>query len=368
MCKRILILLKQSYTYGAPEQGPAKAGLLNSADFLAGGLEVAFDLDVKVVVCTDANDIDREVFNYKPDLCILEALWYTPEKLLEVQQLHRGVVFVVRINSKIPFLALEGMSVGWMKQYLTNAKSAKLDNLILSTNNFYCTRDLNAASIPNVYLPNLYPAVPEKAETIINKISEEARLALDMPLDLGKKTLNVGCFGAIRPLKNQLIQAVAAIEYANNNGLTLLFHINSSRVEQQGSEPLKNLRSLFEGGPHHLVEHGWVGHQEFLDVLREMDVCLQVSFTESFNIVTADTISQYVPVVVSPDIDWVPPICRADPNDATAIATTLGYVLGHNALVIRRTVKALNTYTRKGTKEWFNFLYPDIHHAEQVKV
>jgi hypothetical protein len=33
-----------------------------------------------------------------------------------------------------------------------------------------------------------------------------------------------------------------------------------------------------------------------------MDVCLQVSFTETFNIVSADAVANYIPIVVSDEI------------------------------------------------------------------
>jgi len=36
-----------------------------------------------------------------------------------------------------------------------------------------------------------------------------------------------------------------------------------------------------------------------------MDLGMQLSFSESFNIVTADFISQYVPIIVSPTISWM---------------------------------------------------------------
>lgn len=355
---RILFLLKKNYTSGGEATGLVKAGLMNSVEFLATGLHNAFHIDYHISVCVDANDIDREVHNFRPDICILEALWYTPEKLLEIQRLHRRVLFIVRINSKIPFLALEGMSIGWLKQYLHNSKKAGYDNLVISTNNKECSRDLNGVDIKNVYLPNLYPPVPGRKETFVNKISEEARYTLNLPVGHGKKAIDVGCFGAIRPLKNQLIQAVAAIEMANRNKLILNFHINGSRVEQRGEEPLKNIRALFEKSGHNLVEHSWLTHEQFLRLISQMDLSLQVSFTESFNIVTADTISQYIPVVVSPDIDWVPAICHADPNDAEDIIKKIETVLDHRSMVVRKTVDALNMYVYKATREWFHFLYP----------
>jgi hypothetical protein len=73
---------------------------------------------------------------------------------------------------------------------------------------------------------------------------------------LPKGTINIGCFGAIRPMKNHLMQAVAAIEFAEKNNLILRFHINAGRIESNGSNSLKNVKSLFGHIPkHHLIEH-----------------------------------------------------------------------------------------------------------------
>lgn len=359
MCKlRILFLLKKNYTSAGENAGVSDSGLLNSVTFLADGLKTNLDVCTDIIVCQDANSIDKAIHDNKPDIAVLEALWYTPTKLLELQKLWPGVLFLVRINSKIPFLSQEGMSIGWIKEYIANSEAAKLTNLTVSTNNQFCTNDLQSVGIRNVYLPNLYPYVESPVEGFVNKISEEARFTLNLPVGHAKKTIDIGCFGAIRPLKNQLIQAFAAMTFADEHKLELNFHINSGRVEQQGGEPLKNIRSLFKDSGHTLIEHGWLSHDTFLALLAQMDICLQVSYTESFNIVTADTISQRVPVVVSHDIDWAPDVCKADPNNMSGIADKIGSVLGHKPFVVRKSIEALNEYTRKAVKEWWNFLYP----------
>lgn len=360
MCNklRILFLLKKNYTSGGEQEGLAKAGLLNSAEFLAKGLHDAFDIDYHIVICEDANSIDKEVYDYKPDICILEALWYTPEKLLEIQKLHRGVLFIVRINSKIPFLALEGMSIGWLKGYQKNNKGVRSHNVLISSNNFYTTKDLNAVGIKTIYLPNLYPTVEKRDCTIVDRLANEARFTLNLPASRQKKTIDIGCFGAIRPLKNQLIQAFAAIELANNCKLILNFHVNAGRVEQQGEEPLKNIRALFRESGHNLVEHDWLTHDVFLELLDGMDLALQVSYTESFNIVTADAVSRRVPVVVSHDIDWMPNFCKADPNSTKDITDKMNMLLNHRSYVIRKTIDGLNVYNKRAIREWWEFLYP----------
>ena len=74
--------------------------------------------------------------------------------------------------------------------------------------------------------------------------------------------INVSCFGALRPLKNQLSQALAAIQFADSQDYRLRFHINATRVEQQGQNILKNLRGVFGSlKSHQLIEHPWMDHE-----------------------------------------------------------------------------------------------------------
>ena len=79
-----------------------------------------------------------------------------------------------------------------------------------------------------IYLPNYYPI----ENTEIKNYDKE------------KDTINISCFGAIRPLKNQLIQAIASIEFANKVNKKLRFHINATRVEGNGLPVYHNLKYL----------------------------------------------------------------------------------------------------------------------------
>ena len=100
-------------------------------------------------------------------------------------------------------------------------------------------------------------------------------------------------------------------------GMHLRFHMNSTRTEQHGNNVLKNLYSLFDyTGDHELVDHTWLPHAQFLDLIRyEIDLGMQVSFTETYNIVAADHIACGTPIVTSPEITFVLPIFHANPNN-----------------------------------------------------
>ncbi len=140
-----------------------------------------------------------------------------------------------------------------------------------------------------------------------------------------KQTIDIAAFGAVRPMKNHLIQAIAAIKFANEIGKKLKFHINVTRVENNGDPVLKNIRSLFLNSPHELVEHVWLTHEEFVNLSSTMDMCLQVSLSETFNIVTADAVNSNVPIVVSDEIKWASSLFKALPTDSCSIVSKMKF-------------------------------------------
>src|ERR1043165_4140898 len=124
----ILFIIKQQLGYnGSPV--PSK-GLFNSAQFVVNALRRA-DIFARLVEVVDGNDIDRAVTRYRPTHCILEALWVTPPKLAELRRLHPKIQFIVRLHSKTPFLATEGIAMQWLREYettiATNAVATAFD-------------------------------------------------------------------------------------------------------------------------------------------------------------------------------------------------------------------------------------------------
>jgi len=282
---RILFLLKKREFAATFDEGTyaysRSSGLLNSVRFVVDMLQ-GQGFDAQLAECNDNNDIDRLLTKHRPTHVILEALWVVPDKLDILKRLHPTVRWIVRLHSEVPFIANEGIACEWLYGY--RARGVRV-----SANS---PRMVHAARVmlgtPVSYSPNYYPVAAHGRWRYRNG-----------------DTLDIGCFGAVRPLKNHLIQAHAAIAYADRVGKKLRFHINSARTEGNGGPVLKNLRSLFDGSIHELVEHDWLCHDAFLTLCSRMDLVLQVSFTETFNIVIADAISEGVPVVTSNEIKFV---------------------------------------------------------------
>ena len=192
---KILFILKYRNGYGLSRE-EASSGLLNSAKFVVSML-TSHGVEVKLVQVTDNNDIDREVYRYKPTHVIIEAFWVVPEKFDVLRQLHPRVKWIIRTHSELPFFANEGIAMDWLIRY-----SRQL-NVIVAANSKPALEDFRSivrAANPSwswnrlkkkvIYLPNCYPA-RERHRPVTRDVS-----------DFG--TIHVGCFGAIRPLKNHL--------------------------------------------------------------------------------------------------------------------------------------------------------------------
>lgn len=309
----------------------AKSGLLNSARITAGQLEKHLHIKTDIEVCVDGNEVDKFVHHHRPTFCILEALWVTPPKLRELTRLHPRVVFIVLIHSEVAFLANEGNAISWINEIET------IDRVYPAFNSRKTFEYFNSMGIEDLFLPNIYLDV-EKRYT-------ERKYQ-------HRGVVNCGCFGAIRPFKNQLLQAMAAIIFANRQELILRFHMNTSRVEQSGEGVLKNIRALFENNKHELIEHGWKERSDFLHTVSHMDIGLQVSLSESFNIISADFVHENVPIVVGTTIDWMPDSQKVNPENLEDIVAAMEDSLDNRISVVRKSIKALKKYNENALDTW----------------
>lgn len=334
MSPRILFIVKYRETYDGScgyDGTPASyGGLYHSALFVVQMLRAA-GVAAKLAQVCDNNDIDREVTAFKPSIVIIEALWVVPEKFDILSKLHPNVQWVVRCHSEIPFLAYEGIAMDWITRYVENP------NVSVASNSQYATRDFKSIVGPSqvYYLPNYYPVTPVRRKR-------------------PAPTWEIGCFGALRPLKNQLIQALAAIEFARSTGKGLRFHVNT-RAEQGGDSVLKNLRALFVATGFQLVEHGWETREEFLQTLSKTDIGMQVSFSETFDITAADTVSLEIPLVTSKEVVWSATASQADTTNTASILRKLKEV-AESAVVAAENLARLRVFCGESRVTWLSFV------------
>jgi hypothetical protein len=226
---------------------------------------------------------------------------------------------------------VEGIAMEWLHKYIT------YPNVYIGANSRRVVRDAAALlGAPVWYMPNYYPVNQSTAHRPI-------------PQDV----INISCFGAIRPLKNHLSQAIAAIHLAEVCERQLRFHINSTRTEGRGEPILKNIRALFANSKHTLVEHPWMPHEDFLKLIStEIDIGMQVSFTETFNIVAADHVSNNVPIVASNEVAFVSRLFIANPTSTNDMvyALRVAWLLGQWGA--RRNKRKLMVVSEQASLAW----------------
>lgn len=320
-------------------------GLLNSATFVSNYLADAGH-DARTVIAVDQNEIDKLVTAYDPEYVIIEALFMTPAKLEELIKIPRHAVrkWIIRLHSKWEFISTEGICCEWLYGYADVARRYATTILVAPNDTEVQEYASDLFGLKTVYLPNIYYTDNSYPGKLVRNAWQN---------HYNKDVLDIACFGSIRPFKNQLVQALAAVKYADSMGKRMNFHINGDRVEGRGEPILKNIRALFAGCPRHtLVEHGWLQHKEFILLVRTMDLGMQVSFTETFNIVSADFVANNVSIVGSSEIPWLPLSCSADPASVDDIVFSMNRAIFNHTLV----VEALENYNYNSKNIWNKFL------------
>lgn len=337
--KFLFILKDRSYN----SDNSKSYGLSNSAWQVAAYLE-SLGHECKMVSVVDANCIDKEMFIYQPDVVVIEALWVMPAKLNELIELPRyaNIQWVVRIHSDIGFLSAETLASTMVDGYIELNKS----NLYISTNSKEFNRYYSAALDYDFYfLPNIITTEKNKP-----------------PRKPYSQRIDIACFGALRILKNQCFQALCAMSAADQLNKKLYFHITTTSAENtvnvKPNPVLTNLETMFKNSEHELVIHHWMSHEDFEQLISTMDLGLQLSFTESFNIVTADFVNMGVPILVSDAVYWMPWFYKTSTTDYRKVVRKIKqfYRLRNCNLLRIPPRRALRKYNRNAERAWRCFV------------
>jgi len=336
---KILFILKDRFYNKSHSKS---YGLINSSKQVAAYLE-SLGHECKIVQVIDSNCIDKEVYEYKPNMVIIEALWVSGNKMKELIQIprYKHIKWVIRVHSDIGFLSAETFGLKYINDYI----NLKKENLFVSCNNLEFNHYLSLTlQYPFVYLPNII-------EIEFRKHYEEY-----------KNYIDIGCFGSLRILKNQCYQAMCAIAAADELEKILKFHItvdvNIDDKNEILNPVLKNLEELFENSPHELVKHYWLENDEFHHLIKKMDIGLQLSYTESFNIVSADFVNMGVPIVVSETIKWMPHIFKTSTvKYHETIDKIIDIYKWRNSSILRWWARRnLIIYNENAKKDWTKFI------------
>jgi hypothetical protein len=272
---------------------------------------------------------------------IVSAPWIPTTDFQKLLTKWPDVHFAVVSHSNVGFLMADPNGIKLLREGL---------DLTLGHHNFSvggnCQRFVDAWTrmygVQLMWLPNLYD------------ISTIKPVGQRVPWN-GSNPLRVGVFGATRPLKNLVSDVAAVVELSKMLRVDVEAWMNSGRNEG-GSTVLNAVTQLTQGVRGvKIVEAGWQTWPQFRQTVAKMHVLLNVSYSESFNVVTADGIAEGVASVISDAIDWAPRHWIASADDVNDIARTARNLLD-DVYAVDEGQAALRNHTTLGIPAWKQYL------------
>lgn len=295
-------------------------------------------LQASVWAITSAADLSHQLSESPATHVVVSAPWLATADLARLCADFPETHFAVNCHSNLGFLQADPSAMRLLREGIDLERCTW--NFRIAANCDRLTRWVEAAyAAPCLHLPNIYylDGVEQKRERYKGG------------------TLRIGAFGATRALKNLMTAAGAAVEIANGLRADLEFWISAGRNEGGGSV-VDAVRQMMNGLPHvKLVENGWQTWPQFRLTVRHMHLLLQPSYTESFNVVTADGVAEGVPSVVSEAIHWAPDSWKARVDDAGDIARVGRRLLGSRRAG-RQGLLALKRHNAGAMRVWREYL------------
>ncbi len=295
-------------------------------------------LKVDVLPCVSVVDLARSLAQTPRTHVIVSAPWIQTNDLAQLAMKYGETYFAENCHSNVGFLQADPNGVRLFREAI---------NLGIGTHNFHVAGNSKrfvewvhaSFGADCAYLPNCY---------YLDSHTPMEHCWQQQP----GVPLRVGVFGAPRPLKNMVSAAAAALQVSRELRRPLEFWISSGRLESGSPTVLKAITELLSGLPGvSLHYNGWSSWPDFRRLLAQMHLLLQPSYTESFNMVTADGIAMGVPSVVSDAIDWVPGSWIAHGDEVTDIAETAIRLL-HDRHAVRDGYAALVKHNITGARSW----------------
>lgn len=260
---------------------------------------------------------------------------------------HPQLQFAITCHSNIGFLAADPQAFYLLREYAL--VQDQIPNFRVAANSkrlvdwFTCTYNM-----PMEWLPNLYHVDGLRSQSWSRK-------------PWSGDLLRVGCFGAMRVLKNMLSAGAGALQLSAQLRVDLEFSISSDRIEGGGSV-LNSLSQMFAGiKSAKLIPSGWQNWGAFRATVAHQDLLFQPSYTESFNNVTADGVAMGISSVVGPAIEWAPEDWKADVDHPSDLARVGNHLL-HSPDAAKRGLEALTRHNEEGFRRWLQFLIETTPH------
>ena len=323
---------------------------LNVAGFATARVLREAGIDVSVFPVRHNVDLVYAIDGYKEEHgeplthVIISAPWLSVHDIRALVEHFPYIRFVILSHSNVGFLQADFEGVRLLRHYIQISR--EYSNLSVGGNSERFVDWLRETFHREaVLLPNLYPLT----RTAMKPVPELNR------------TIKIGAFGAVRPQKNFMTAAAAAISIQRKLNLPVEFHM-STGGEEEGNFTNLAIEQMLERSHVTLIRHPWRYWDDFIEVVGSMDLLIQVSYTESFNMITADGINAGVPSVVSPAISWAPVMWTADPDNAKEVAH-VGLSLLQQSDTRQLGIGALNAHNEWGLSVWKGFFYANENHV-----
>jgi hypothetical protein len=271
---------------------------------------------------------------------VIAAPWLPSADLAALAAEFNDTDFSVNCHSNVGFLQADRNGVQLIRE-LMELETGSHNIHLAGNSERFCNWVRSAFGAPCLYLPNLYylagPAHwPHRS--------------------FSGGTLRVGIFGATRPLKNLMSAAAGALDLARNLHTPLELWLSEGYAEAGGETVLAAVKEMLHSLPNvHLILNGWQSWPVFRRTVAHMHLLLQPSYTESFNMVTADGVAEGVASVVSDAIDWAPRDWKANVDDALDISRVARRLL-LDPRAPEEGFRALENYVSAGIQSYKRYL------------
>lgn len=273
---------------------------------------------------------------------VISAPWIPTPELSQLCLDFPLTRFSVNCHSNVAFLQADTNGVKLLREYI--AMERGMMNFSVAGNSRKFVRWVREAFLsPCEYLPNMY--------FLDYSVSHVRKAAI-----YNGGILRIGAFGATRPQKNLMTAAGTALEISRDLKTDVEFWVSGGRTEGGGNTILNAIRQLLQNQPGIVLkELSWAGWAEFRQIVGRMHLLLQISSTESFNMVTADGVAEGVPSVVSEAIDWAPKHWMSHIDDV-GDAARIGRQLIFDPLAAIDGIQHLEVHNNDGFRSWIRFL------------
>lgn len=268
---------------------------------------------------------DEELLNIvdsiRSDIIILQTPAFSYETLIKI--LEKGRIVNLAIHSTITYMQAEE---GVFDKFI---KFASIHNKNFSISN-PCIKEIEGFKtyLPAnfVYLPNLYSYTIDSKEIIKEKINSRCK----------NQYYKIGLFCEYRPFKNLLTQLTAISIAAKKIPVEL--HLIKPNVENQVYKYVQTLTSMMN---FKTVWHEQCANDKLNQIIDEMNLGMQVSYTETFSYVIFEHMVKGVPTIGSSEV----PFATLTPefNNAVKIAEAIEAIFVNKEKYIEYSIESFDT-------------------------